>query len=117
MPETQASRRKFIKIIGVSAGATVASTTAFAGLINHTEIHKLNPEQKEFMLNYEKWMDEFIDAIRIKKKEPGNLENNKNMMALTERAATWKPTLTEYMKDKTFALSYQFAIERTTKEI
>ena len=117
MSETQSSRRKFLKVIGVTAGATVAATTAFAGLLNHFEIEKLNPEQKEFMLTYEKWMDEFIDAIRIKKKEPGNLENHQKMMALTERAAAWKPKLTEYMKDKTFALNYQDAIARTTKEI
>lgn len=117
MFETQSSRRNFLKVIGATAGATVASTTAFAGLIDHAEIRKLNPEQKEFMLTYEKWMDEFIDAIRIKKKEPGNLENHKKMMALSERAATWKPKLTEYMKDKTFALIYQDAIQRTTKEI
>ena len=44
-------------------------------------------------------------------------ENHQKMMALTERAAAWKPQLTEYMKDKTFALIYQDAIARTTKEI
>ncbi len=117
MSETQSSRRKFLKILGVSAGATVASTSAFAGLIDHTQIQKLSPEQKEFMLIYEKWMDEFIEAIRAKKKEPANVENHKKMMLLTERATTWKPKLTEYMKDKTFALIYQEAIQRTTKEI
>lgn len=117
MSEIQSSRRSFLKILGVSVGATVASTTALAGLIDHSEIQKLNPEQREFMLTYEKWMDEFIDAIRTKKKVPGNIENHKKMMALTERAATWKTKLTEYMKDKTFALIYQSAIERTTKEI
>lgn len=117
MSEMQSSRRSFLKILGVSVGATVTSTTAFAGLFDHSEIQKLNPEQKEFMLTYEKWMDEFIEEIRIKKKEPGNIENQKKMMALTERAASWKPKLTEYMKDKTFALIYQDAIARTTKEI
>ncbi|HKR05355.1 MAG TPA: twin-arginine translocation signal domain-containing protein [Bacteroidia bacterium] len=117
MSETQSSRRNFLKVLGVTAGATVASTTTFAGLIDHTKIQKLNPEQKEFMLTYEKWMDEFIDAIRKKKAEPENLENHKKMAALAERAATWKPQLTEYMKDKTFALIYQEAIQRTKKEI
>lgn len=117
MSETQSSRRNFLKVVGVAAGATVASTSAFAGLIDHSKIEKLNPEQKEFMLTYEKWMDEFIDTIRIKKADPGNLENHKKMMALTELALAWKPKLTEYMKDKTFALIYQDAIARTTKEI
>lgn len=117
MSEIQSSRRSFLKILGVSVGATVASTTAFAGLIDYSEIQKMNPEQKEFMLTYEKWMDEFIEVIRTKKKEPGNLENHQKMMVLTERAAAWKPQLTEYMKDKTFAFIYQGAIERTTKEI
>ena len=46
-----------------------------------------------------------------------NLENHKKMAALAERAAAWKPQLTEYMKDKTFALIYQDAIARMTKEI
>lgn len=117
MSETQSSRRSFLKILGVSVGATVASTTVFAGLIDHSEIQKLNPEQREFMLTYGKWMDEFIDAIRTKKKDPGNIDNHKKMKELTERVAAWKPKLTEYMKDKTFALIYQDAIARTTKEI
>ena len=117
MSEIQTSRRNFLKVMGVTAGVSMASSTVLAGLLDHTVIQKLNPEQKEFMLTYEEWMDEFIDAIRIKNKEPGNLENHKKMAALAERAAAWKPKLTEYMKDKTFALIYQDAIARTTKEI
>lgn len=117
MSEAQSSRRNFLKVLGVTAGTSVAAAGSFAGLIDHSEIQKLNPEQKEFMLVYEKWMDEFIKAIRAKKKDPGNVENNKKMTELAERAAVWKPKLTEYMKDKTFALIYQEAIQRTTKEI
>lgn len=117
MSEAQSSRRDFLKVLGVTAGATVAATTSFAGLIDHTEIQKLKPDQKEFMLAYEKWMDEFTEAIRAKKKDPGNMENNKKMSALAEQAAAWKPKLTEYMKEKSFALIYQEAIERVSKEI
>ncbi|MBX9851335.1 MAG: hypothetical protein K2X86_06205 [Cytophagaceae bacterium] len=112
------SRRKFLKFFGLSAGMTVAGTTAFAGLIDSSEhIRKLNPQQKEFMIRYEKWMDEFIEAIHLKKKEPGNAENQKKIMKLSEQASEWKPQLSEYMKDPEFIAVYQVCIQRMKKEI
>jgi hypothetical protein len=116
MSEDQ-SRRSFLKILGVTAGASVASAPALAGFLNHPEVHKLNAEQHEFMMGYEKWMDEFIEVIRTKKTEPNNVINHSKMMALTEQAEAWKPQLTAYMKEESFALIYQASIERMKKEI
>ena len=69
------------------------------------------------MIRYGKWMDEFIEVIRIKKTDPGNNENRRKMTALTEIAEKFKPELTEFMKDETFRLIYKASIERMSKEI
>lgn len=116
MSEDQ-SRRSFLKILGVTAGASVAGSPVLAGFLNHPEVHKLSPDQNEFMLVYEKWMDEFIEVIRTQKSEPDNVINHSKMIALTEQAEAWKPQLTAYMKEESFALIYHASIERMKKEI
>lgn len=117
MSDQQSTRRKFLQLIGLSAGATVVSSSVFAGSINNTEILKLNDEQQEFMLLYEKWMDEFIEVIKVQKQDANNLENQKRMTDLTEIAHEWQPTLIDYMKDEKFAVIYKVSIERMKKEI
>ena len=113
----QSTRRKFLQVLGLSAGATLASTGVLGSIVNHEEIHRLNPGQQEFMIRYGQWMDEFIEVIRIQKKEPDNLDNHKRMMALTETAQAWQVQLTEYMKDESFSLVYNVSIERMKSEI
>ena len=117
MSDIQASRRKFLQLLGLSAGATLVSTTGIAGFVDPETIHKLNPEQQEFMMRYGQWMDEFIEVIRVQKSEPGNTENNHKMIALTERAEAIQPELATYMKDDTFSMIYKASIERMSKEI
>ncbi|MCX6292647.1 MAG: hypothetical protein NT126_12945 [Bacteroidetes bacterium] len=117
MTEKKSTRRKFLQFLGLSAGATLASTTSLGNFISREEVRRLNSEQQEFMMEYGKWMDEFIEVIRIQKTDPGNMENNKKMIALTETAEQWQPRLTEFMKDETFALIYHASIERMKKEI
>jgi hypothetical protein len=117
MANKQSTRRNFLQLLGLSASATLVSTTALAGIIDTTEIKKLNPKQQAFMIGYAKWMDAFIKVIRIKKTDPDNKENNKKLIALTEKAEKFKPELSEYMKDETFRLIYQASIERMSKEI
>lgn len=117
MSETQSSRKKFLQLLGLTAGAALVGKSALAAIANHEEILKLNPEQQTFMIGYGKWMDEFIEVIRIQKTEPDNMANHKRMIALTEQAEAMQPQLTEFMKDKTFALIYKTSIERMRKEI
>ncbi len=117
MSDQQTTRKRFLKFLGLSAGASLVSTTAMSAYIEPSEIRKLNPEQQEFMVNYGNWMDEFIEVIRVKKTDPDSVENNKKMVALTERSLEWKPQLTELMKDETFAFIYRTSIERMSKEI
>ena len=115
--QEQNSRRNFLRIVGLSAGAALVSTSAFSTFIDKTEVLKLNPKQQEFMLRYGKWMDDFIDVIRKKKVEPGNQEHHKVTMTLSDEAAAFKPELTEFLKDKNFELVYRAAIDRMSKEI
>lgn len=115
--QLQNSRRNFLRIVGLSAGTALISTSAFSAFIDKTEVLKLNPKQQEFMLRYGKWMDDFIDVIRKKKAEPGNQEHHKVTMTLSDQAATFKPELTEFLRDKNFELVYRAAIDRMSKEI
>lgn len=116
MSDTQPSRRKFLQLFGLTAGATLIGSTALAGFVDQSEIKKLNPEQKEFMLRYGQWMDEFTEVIRNKKNGESK-ENHLQMIALTEKSAALQPELDGHMKDETFALIYKASIERMTKEI
>ena len=115
--QLQNSRRNFLRIVGLSAGTALISTSAFSAFIDKTEVLKLNPKQQEFMLRYGKWMDDFIDVIRKKKAEPGNQEHHKVTMTLSDQAVTFKPELTEFLRDKNFELVYRAAIDRMSKEI
>lgn len=117
MSEKKSDRRNFLKMIGLTASVSLVSQSALASFVNHEEIRKLNPEQQEFMVRYGKWMDEFIKVIRIQKKDPADLENQKQMVLLTEKALEFKPQLLEMQKDLTFSLIFNASIQRVTDEI
>ena len=117
MNDAQSTRRKFLQLLGLTAGATIVSTGALAKIIDSQEIHKLNPEEQKFMLRYGQWMDEFIEVIAIQKKDPDNISNNHRMMQLSDQAKEWQPQLTTFLKDEKFALIYRASIERMTNDI
>lgn len=117
MLDLKSTRRNFFKFLGLTAGTTLISSSSFAAHLDQTEIKKLTDEQREFINLHEKWMDDFIEVIRLKKRDPENPTNNTKMFALTERADEFKPTLNEFMKDGTFAVIYKMSLERMTKEI
>ena len=117
MSEDQTSRRKFLELVGLTAGATLLSTGAIAGFVNHEDIRRLKPDQQEFMLSYGSWMNEFMDVINIQKSDPDNYENQQKMIALTEQAEVFQPKLKEFMKDETFALIYHASIQKMRNEI
>ena len=117
MSEQSSNRRNFLKLLGLSAGATLVSASGVAAFTNSTEIKVLSPEQQEFMIRYGKWMDEFTELIRLKKEDPENLENNKKTMALAEKAESFQPELKKFMSDKTFELIYKESIKRVSIEI
>ena len=117
MTKQNSSRRKFLKLLGLSTTASIVSTNTFLANNPDSEIKKLNPEQQEFMIRYEKWMDEFLDVIRIKKEKPYDVENNKKMDLLTKKVEKMKPELTTFLKDETFAIIYMASIKRVKDEI
>lgn len=117
MSSEQSTRRKFLKFLGLSAGVTLAAPAAFASFVDPEEIKRLNPEQREFMVRYGKWMDEMTQVARIDLDEPENMENKQRKMVLAENAEKLQPELDIHMKDKTFALIYNESIKRLTVEI
>ncbi|MDP3354214.1 MAG: hypothetical protein Q8S44_10800 [Flavobacteriaceae bacterium] len=117
MSDLKSDRRKFLKYLGLSTTATLASNSAFASFTDTSEILKLNSEQQEFMMRYGKWMDEFVEIIKIQKSETESIENHQKMMEITNKVKELQPELFEFMKDKTFAIIFQASIKRVTVEI
>ena len=118
MDQYESNRRKFILGLGLSIGAVMTATSAIkAGVNGKKDSIVISPEQQDFMIKYEKWMDDFIDVIRVQKISPNHLENNKKLIKLTEIAKEWQPKLTEFMKDENFASYYIISTERMTHEI
>lgn len=112
-------RRDFIKKLGLSVGIIAASTTAStaAEIIQNKIQFPLTSEQQSFIHNYEKWMDSFIEVIKIQRKNPNDLENNKRLMLLTDESALWQKDHFKFMEDENFARHYMIISERMTKEI
>ena len=112
------NRRQFLRRLGFTLGGTLtASSLISANIIDTGKDMNINAEQKKFMDSYEKWMDEFIEVIRIQKVDPENMENNKNIVLLSERSKTWQFKLHEYMTDDNFARYFMKTTERMTLEI
>lgn len=111
-------RRGFLRKLGFTLGATLtASSLISANIVPPAQPMNISPDQKAFMDSYEKWMDEFIEVIRIQKVDPENQENNRNIVLLSERSKKWQTRLHEYMKEENFARYYMIASERMTLEI
>ena len=118
MDAFEISRRNFLHKLGLTVGAAAVATTGISGSINHAEMNfGLTTEQLDFMTEYDKWMDDFIEVIRVQRKDSENLENNKKLVELTEISSKWQDTLATYMKDDNFAKYYMIVTERMTKEI
>lgn len=117
MAKKLSSRRKFLQFLGISAGSTIISASAVAGLAEPNEVLKLNKEQRKFMHDYNKWMDEYVEVIKVQNIDMDNIENHKRMLRLTEQAEIWRPTINEYMKDRNFSIIYHASIEKMKSEI
>ena len=117
MSENPSSRKNFIQLLSQKAGKTILSPNPLSQFFDEEEILKLNPEQMEFMLQYGQWMETYIEVIKIQNQDMSDLNNHKKMMQLTEQAEAWQPQLTEFMKDRTFALIYHASIDKMKNEI
>ena len=110
-------RRSFLKLFGLTAGASLTGSKVLGAFIDTTEVRKLNEEQQEFMVRYGQWMDEYLNVVRIRKTEPDNMDNHRRMIELTEQAESFQPELKVYMQDETFSFIFKAAIKRVTDEI
>ncbi|MCK9639805.1 MAG: hypothetical protein M0R39_07830 [Prolixibacteraceae bacterium] len=112
------NRRKFLSKLGLTLGVTLTGTTILQGAETpSSDTFAIDKDQKVFMENYERWMDDFIEVIKVQKKEPDNLENNKKIVALSDEAKVFQQQLIGYMKDDNFARHYMIATERMTLAI
>lgn len=118
MNNYEESRRAFLAKLGLTVGtAVVASAKLSATVLNDKKEFTLTTEQQELMVQYEKWMDKFIPAIKAQRENQEDLVAKTNIVELSEEADSWRPQLIEYMKDDNFARYYMAATERMTKEV
>ena len=117
MNDQDNSRRNFLKLLGITASASLLSKNVLAGFVDRDKIKKLNPNQQVFMVRYGQWMDEFTEVVRKRKIDPDNIDALKRMMELSEESEKLKPELQEFLKDEDFALIFQASIDRVTREI
>jgi hypothetical protein len=114
----ESTRRSFIRKLGLTMGAAAVGSVARANSIIEDKIQfPLEEDQAEFMNNYDRWMDEFIEVIKERRNNPDDLNVNKRLMALSEEAEAWQNQLNEFMQDENFARHYMIATERMTEEI
>ncbi len=112
------NRRRFLGKLGMTLGVTLTGTQVMQGEnVPSTDALVLSADQTLFMKNYERWMDEFVEVIKVQKKEPDSLENNKKIVALAEEARLFQKELMGYMADENFARYYMIATERMTLTI
>jgi hypothetical protein len=115
----ESTRRDFMRKLGLTLGASLVAGAADikASVIEKKEEFTLSPEQHKFMEGYETWMDEFILVIRRQTTHPMDIDNNRKIVVLSEKAKGWQKQLVDFMKDENFARYYMTASERMTKEI
>lgn len=118
MNDYEESRRKFLTKLGLAMGTSVVAGEKLSGAILHDKTEfVLSADQQEFMVNYEKWMDSFIPAIKAQRENPDDLLAKQSIMDLSTEADNWKDRLAGFMKDENFARYYMTVTERLTKEI
>ncbi len=117
----ESTRRDFLKKLGLIATTTAVAASGFAQvenlISNKKEEFPLTPEQRNFMVKYEKWLEEFHDMAKFQKIDADHLDNNKKLVALSEEAKTWQHEIIEHMKDDNFARYYMIVTEKVTTTI
>ncbi len=112
------NRRRFLSKLGLTLGVTLTGTKVMQGENEASaDVLTISSGQKTFMQNYERWMDDFIEVIKVQKKDSENLENNMKIVALSEEAKQFQAELLGYMEDENFARYYMVATERMTLAI
>lgn len=117
MDAYESTRRGFLKKLGLTAGAVALATASNATSFVEKFPFPLTDEQRDFMVKYELWMDNFMEVIAARKINPDDLAANKRMMQLTDEAESWQAEVVRHMQDPNFARNYMTATERMTKAI
>lgn len=122
MAGKESSRRGFLKRIGMVAATAAIANTAWAQVDKLSseilpEKPVLSPEQSEFMSKYTHWLEEFHQMAKLQKVSPGDSENNKKLVALSDEARAWQDELIAYMRDENFSRHYLMVTEKVTQTI
>lgn len=110
------NRKDFFKSIGIGIG-TVVATKVSAATNNFSNDSDLNDQQKQFLQEYEMWLEEFQGFVNKRNKDIDHVSNNKRLMELTAEADKRKAILEEFMKDDKFANYFNDITQNITANI
>ncbi|WP_068474023.1 hypothetical protein [Saccharicrinis aurantiacus] len=108
------NRKKFFKRVGMSLAGVMATTVSVSADATR---NPLRPQQKEFLADYEEWLREFHKYIKRKNINTSDINNNKELMRLTEVAENRKEELALHMKDPLFERHFNNITKNITYEI
>lgn len=96
------SRKDFLKKMGLGIGLAAAApfNNVFAGHLND---ENLTDTKKEFLTEYQEWLQEFNGFVSKRNENTLDKANNQRLMELSAEAEKRKPQLEQYMKDPKFA--------------
>ena len=57
------NRRRFLTKIGLTLGVSLTGTVMQGENVPASDAFAISTEQMAFMINYERWMDDFIEVI------------------------------------------------------
>jgi hypothetical protein len=119
MKDTKYSRKDFLKKAALATGTAVIGTQmAAANAINISSGNTtLNADEMLFLKEYSAWLKAFNRFVHLRNQNPMDVENNKQLMALSAEAEVRKPLLEKYMQNPIFAQQFNHITEDITQNI
>jgi hypothetical protein len=111
------SRKSFLKKLGMVVGAGAVAPFATASGVTFRNDEMLDDEQKEFLLVYESWLEEFHGIVKLQKSGLETATTRKQMIELTARAQEWRHQLEVHMLNHNFAQHYNQITLSITNDI
>lgn len=105
MSNNNNSRRGFLQKLGLGVGILSLFGSESMAETKGNSI-SLQEDRREFLVEYENWVNEYIDVVEKEKNSVSNMDNKKQIMRLSEQADGWQNQIKEYIKHEDFKEKY-----------